>query len=164
MNAIFQRVSVRSYQDRAVEGEKIELILRAAMAAPSAGNQQPWEFYVVRTKEVLGQLSQCSPYAGCTKAAPIAIVPCYRTEGLKFYDYTDIDLSAATQNILLEAVELGLGAVWLGVAPVKDRMEAVSQILGLPEDLHPFAIIPLGYPTKDYTQQGRFDASRIHNI
>lgn len=80
MNSIFKRTSIRNYQDCPVEEDKIIKILRAAMAAPSAGNQQPWEFYVVSDKNTLEELAACSPYAGCTKNAPLAIVPCYRSD------------------------------------------------------------------------------------
>lgn len=80
MNEIFKRVSIRSFEERAVEEEKITQILRAAMQAPSAGNQQPWEFFVVRDKEKIKALSKISQYAACAENAPLVIVPCYRTE------------------------------------------------------------------------------------
>lgn len=163
MNTIFTRRSVRNYQDKQVEDEKIEMLLKAAMAAPSAGNQQPWEFYVVTDKEKLEQLSKCSPYAGCAKDAPMAIVSCYRKD-IWMPAYADIDMSACTENILLEAVELGLGAVWLGIAPLTDRMEQVRGILDIPLHLDVFAVIPCGYPLKEGTQQDRYDESRIHYV
>ena len=81
MNSIFHRISVRKYQEKPVEAEKIERMLRAAMAAPSACNQQPWEFYVVRDKDVILQLSKASPYATCAKKAPVVFVPGFRSEG-----------------------------------------------------------------------------------
>lgn len=77
MNVIFNRTSVRKYEDKAVEAEKIDQILRAAMAAPSAANQRPWEFFVVKNKETLSALADCSPYGGCIKDAALAIVPVY---------------------------------------------------------------------------------------
>jgi nitroreductase len=161
MNAIFSRTSIRKFQKREVENEKIELLLKAAMAAPSAGNQQPWEFYVIKNKDLLEELAKCSPYAGCAKEAPIAIVNCYR-KNVWVPEYAEIDLSASTENILLEAVELGLGAVWLGVAPLKDRMQQVKEILEIPDDLQPFAIIPFGYPVNEMKQQDRYDQNRVH--
>lgn len=166
MNAIFQRTSIRSYLDKSVEPEKTELLLRAAMAAPSAGNQQPWEFYVVEDKELLKKLSECSPYAGCVKGAPLAIVPCARNqkEALRHPLYSDIDMSASVENLLLEAVELGLGAVWLGIAPLKDRMEQVRTILNIPDTLDAFAIIACGYPAAEKQQEDRFDKARVHYI
>lgn len=164
MNEIFKRISVRKYADQAVEKEKIEQLLRAAMAAPSAGNQQPWEFYVVTDKEKIKKLSESSPYAGCAAGAPVVIVPCYRTEGLRFPEFDTIDLSIATENILLEIVSQGLGGVWLAVAPVKERMEKVEEVLGIGDDLHAFALVPLGYPAEERPQQDRFDAARIHYV
>ena len=163
MKEIFERVSIRKYTDRAVEDEKILAILRAAMAAPSAGNQQPWEFYVVRDLSKLEELSRVSPYAGCAKAAPVAIVSAYR-EKLWAPAYAQIDMSIAMENLWLACGEQGLGGVWLGIAPVEDRMRAVEEILGIPEGLRAFAIFPLGYPAEERKQQDRFDESRIHVI
>lgn len=111
MKAIFNRASVRSFDGRKVEPEKIELLMKAAMAAPSACNQQPWEFVVITDPATLGKLAECSPYAGCIRQAPLGIAVCMRTEGLPAPSYTQIDASAATENILLEAVHLGLGTV-----------------------------------------------------
>ncbi len=164
MNEIFKRVSIRKFNEKPVEKEKIEKILKAAMAAPSAGNQQPWEFFVVTDKEKIQKLSACSPYAGCSAKAPIVIVPCYRTSGLRFPEYDTIDLSIATENILLEITSLGLGGVWLGVAPDKDRIDKIDKELGIGKDIHAFALVALGYPAEEKTQQDRFDESRIHYI
>lgn len=161
MKEIFERVSIRKYTDRTVENEKILAILRAAMAAPSAGNQQPWEFFVVRDREKLEALSGVSPYAGCTKAAPVAIVSAYR-EKLWAPAYAQIDMSIAMENLWLACGEQGLGGVWLGIAPVEERMKAVEEILGIPEGLRAFAIFPLGYPAESRKQQDRFDEGRIH--
>lgn len=113
MNEIYTRVSTRKFEDRPVEAEKITQLLKAAMQAPSAGNQQPWEFYVVTDKEKINALSEISPYASCAKNAPVVIVPCYRTDGLRWNETVLLDLSCATENLLLEAVSLGLGTVWL---------------------------------------------------
>lgn len=163
MNSIFHRISVRKYQDKPVEEEKIEMILKAAMAAPSARNQQPWEFYVVTDKAVIKELSMASPYATCAKDAPVVFVPCFRTEGL-LPDYFNIDMSAAVQNMLLEADELGLGTVWMGISPNKERMEAVAKILNLPGKLRAFALVPCGYPAEERAQENRYDTSRVHYV
>ena len=98
MKEIFERRSIRHYKPTKVEKEKIEQLLRAAMNAPSAGNQQPWEFYVVEDQKIIDQLSESSPYAKCLKEAPLAIVPVYRTEGLRFEEYAHIDMSICSQN------------------------------------------------------------------
>ena len=162
MKALFNRASVRSFDGRKVETEKIELLMRAAMAAPSACNQQPWEFVVVTEPEMLRRLSECSPYAGCLRQAPLGIAVCMRTEDLRAPDYAQIDASAATENILLEAVHLGLGAVWLGIAPGPDRMEAVRQVIGAPETIQPFGLVACGYPDKPVVPANRYDSARVH--
>ena len=152
MEAIFKRISVRKYQSRPVEPEKIEQLLRAAMAAPSAANQQPWEFYVTDSSEKIRELSICSPYAAFLKDAPLAIVPCYRTKNLKSLDYAQ----------MLEAVDLGLGTCWMGIAPVRERMDAVNRVIGNPKDLEAFAIVSCGYPAEERPQEDRFEEERIH--
>lgn len=163
MSGIFKRVSIRKYEDRPVEQEKIERMLRAAMAAPSACNQQPWEFYVVTDREVIKKLSESSPYAGCAKDAPVVFVPCYRKECL-LPPFAHIDMSAAVENLLLEAVEQGLGAVWLGVAPREERMDAVGEILSVPDELAVFAMVSCGYPAEEREQQDRYEESRVHYV
>ncbi len=162
MNEIFERVSIRRYQERAVEPEKIEQILRAGMAAPSAGNQQPWEFYVVTDKEKIRALAKSTPYSGCAANAPAVIVPCYRKEGLWVPEYAQIDMSICTENILLEITSLGLGGVWLGIAPQTDRMRIVEEIIDMDPSLSAFALVPVGYPAEERKQQDRFDPERIH--
>jgi nitroreductase len=161
MNEIYTRVSVRKFEDRPVEPEKIEQLLRAAMAAPSAGNQQPWEFYVVTDRDMLEKLSRTTPYAGCAKAAPVAIVSAYR-EKLWAPMYAQIDLSIAMENLWLACSGQGLGGVWLGIAPIEERMKAVEEIVGIPAGQRAFAIFPLGYPAEQRQQQDRWDPSRVH--
>ena len=163
MNSIFHRVSIRKYEEKPVEQEKITQMLKAAMAAPSACNQQPWEFYVVTDKNVIERLSEASPYAKCAKDAPLVFVPCYRTEGIA-PDYFEIDLSAAVENLLLEADHLGLGAVWMGIAPDEGRMNAVKKVLDIPEHLRAFALVPCGYPAEARAQQDRYEESRVHYV
>ena len=165
MNAIFSRVSIRKYEDKPVEKEKIVLMLRAAMAAPSACNQQPWEYYVVTNKEKIQELALTSPYASFSKDAPLVFVACSRkAEGIIAASYVDIDMSASVENLLLEASELGLGAVWMGIAPDKERMAAVRSAINLPEDLDAFALISCGYPAETRAQQDRYEESRVHYL
>ena len=163
MNHLYTRVSIRKYQDRPVEKEKTEAMLRAAMQAPSAANQQPWEFYVVTNKEKLKALSGVSPYAGMTKNAPAAIVSVYRKD-CAIPAYAQIDLSIAMENLWLETDAQGLGGVWLGIAPQEERMKAVEEILELPDTVRAFAIFPYGYPAEERKQQDRFDPERIHYV
>ena len=163
MNSIFHRISVRKYQNRPVEKEKIDMILRAAMQAPSAVNQQPWEFYVVTNREKLASLSNVHCFAKMVKDAPVCIVTAYRVQ-CALPPYAQIDMSIAMENLWLETDALGLGGVWLGIAPIEDRMKAVEEIIGMPTELHAFGLFPLGYPAEERAQQDRYDASRIHTI
>ena len=163
MNSIYHRVSIRKYLDKPVEQEKIDAILRAAIQAPSAANQQPWEFYVVTDREKLKALSQVSPYAGMTANAPAAIDSVYRTD-CRIPAYVEIDLSIAMENLWLETDTQGLGGVWLGIAPIPERMEAVEKVLNIPDTLRAFAVFPFGYPAEERRQQDRFDESRIHYV
>ncbi len=160
MNEIFTRTSIRQFEAREVEQEKVEKLLHAAMQAPTAGNQQPWVFYVVKDQEVLDKLSQASPYAGCTKNAPMAIVIGYKSD-VRFPELCEIDCAIATENIYLEAESLGLGTVMLAVAPFEDRMKPVESILNMPEGTHAFTILPVGYPVKKAEQQNRYDENKV---
>ena len=164
MNSIFHRVSVRKFKNDPVKSVDVEWMMRAAMAAPSACNQQPWEFYVVRDAKVIKALSECSQYAGCAAGAPLVIVPCYRTQGLIAPEFDTIDLSIASENILLQADSLGYGAVWLAIAPNEEHMANVTNVLHLPDTLKPFCLIPVGVPAEEHAQPNRFDPSRIHEI
>ncbi len=163
MNSIFQRISVRKFKDRPVEPQKIEQLLRAGMAAPSACNQQPWEFYVITNREKILALSKTSPYSSPAAGAPVLIVPAYR-KACTVPEYAQIDLSIAQENIWLEAVELGLGGVWLGIAPMEERMKAVEKIVEMPEGLRAFSIFAVGYPAEKRLQQDRFQEDRIHYL
>ena len=164
-DVIYARTSVRKYEDRPVEPEKTEAMLRAAMQAPSAGNQQPWEFYVVTDKEVLARLSESQPYAGFTKDAPAAIVPAIRAaKTCKYPEYALVDLAIAMENLWLACTAEGLGGVWCGIAPDEERMRRIEEILDMPEDLRAFALFPYGYPAEEKRQQDRWDPSRIHYI
>lgn len=164
MSIIYHRTSIRKYEDRPVERDKILEILRAGMQAPSAGNQQPWEFYVVTDTEKIRALSAVSPYAGCAAGAKVVIVPVYRTRDLKLPEYAQIDMSIAQENMWLRTDELGLGGVWLGIAPLRDRMDNVRKILDLPDTVEAFSLFPVGYPAQERTQEDRYDEKRIHFI
>lgn len=163
MKSIYHRVSIRKFQARPVEKEKTEAILRAAMQAPSAANQQPWEFYVITNKDILLELSKTSPYATAVRNAPAAIVSAYRKD-CYLPQYAEIDLSIAMENMWLETDAQGLGGVWLGIAPIEERMRAIEKILNISSDLRAFALFPYGYPAEERRQQDRFDLSRVHYI
>ncbi len=163
MNEIFTRVSIRKFTDQPVEKEKIVAMLRAAMQAPSAHNQQPWEFYVISGRDMLEQLSHISPYSMCIRNAPLAIVSAYRTDPeLPSPKFFPVDMSIAMENLWLEATHQGLGGVWIGTAPREEVMKAVEEIVGIPEGQRAFAVFPFGYPAQEKSQQDRFHAERIH--
>ncbi len=163
MKEIFHRASIRKFQDKNVEDEKIYEILNAAMSAPSAKNGRPWEFYVVKDKDKLIELSNATPYSMCVKNAPVAIVVCYRKNGM-VPEYSLIDCAIATENILLMIDSLGLGGVMIGVAPVEERMKKVEEILDIPDTLRAFTIVPFGYPLSEKEQKNRFEEERVHYI
>ena len=162
MNEIFNRASVRVFKDAPVEKEKIEMLLKAAMQAPSAGNQRPWEFIVVEDKKTLEQLSETDPYAKFVAKVPAAIVALGNTDEMRFPEHWEQDLGAACENILLEAVSQDLGAVWLGGAPLKERMDHITKVFDLPDNIRPYAIIPFGYAKRPYEVEERYDAGRVH--
>ena len=137
MADLFHRVSIRKYQEKKVEPEKLDYILRASMAAPSACNQQPWEFYIVEDPEILEELSETTPYAKLTAKAPVVIVTAYRKE-CTVPEYA--------------------------IAPLEDRMEKVEKIIGIPASQRAFGIFALGYPAEERTQQDRYDETRIHRV
>ena len=161
MNAIFTRTSVRKFEDRPVEKEKIEKLLQAGFVAPSAGNQQPWEFYVVTKRETIEALAKTSPYAVSAAKAPVVLVIAARKDVI-FPGITDIDCAIATENLWLELEELGLGGVMMAVSPVPDRIEKVGKILDLPDNQYASALLPFGYPVGKKPQVNRYDAKKIH--
>jgi nitroreductase len=162
MDEIFKRASIRKFLKKPVEQEKIEALLRAAMAAPSAGNQQPWQFIVVRDPETLHKMNDVSPYAGPILNAPLGIVVLMDESGLRFPECVQQDLGAAAQNILLEAVSQGLGAVWMAVMGFEERVAKGKALFGLPDALSPFAFIAVGYPNETKERQDRYDPARVH--
>ena len=164
MNSVYSRVSIRKFEVKPVELEKILEVLRAGMQAPSAANQQPWEFYVVTNRDTIQALSHVSPYSGCAANAPVLIVPVYRKQGLVFPAYAHIDMAIAQENIWLMTDALGLGGVWLGIAPEQERMAAVRKIMNLPEDVEAFSLFAMGYPAQTKQQEDRFDKNRIHFV
>ncbi len=163
MNEIFNRRSIRKYKNEPVEKEKIDRLLRAAMQAPSARNQQPWEFIVIDDRETLVELSNVSPYAKMLETAPLAIVLLANEEIMTVPDKWQQDMGAANQNLLLEAVSLDLGAVWLGIAPDVDRVEFIKQLFNLPCNIKAFSIVSIGYPEEGQANKftDRFNSSVV---
>ncbi len=160
---IFTRCSTRRYTEEEVSDEDIELLLKAAMQAPSACNQQPWEFYVVKDKEVKPKLSANKEGIRMLTDASVVIVPCY-IKKLKVPFFQTQDLGAATENILLEAEQLGLGACWMGVEPIPDRVDLVRATLDIPDTLEPFCLIPIGHKAEHKKIENRYKEEKVHKI
>lgn len=159
IGTIMSRKSVRSYEDKAVEAEKMDVLLRAGMAAPSGKDQRPWEFIVVRDRAILDSMAAALPYAKMLKNVQQAIVVCGDSTKSSYWY---LDCSAATQNILLAAEALGLGAVWTAAYPYQDRMDVVIRNTNLPANILPLCVIPVGYPAKDSQPKDKYDAAHIH--
>lgn len=162
MNAIFNRRSIRKYLKKDIEKEVIEKLLKAAMQAPSAGNQQAWEFIVVKDRETLKKLSEFSPYSKMVANAGMAIVVLANEEYMRHPLYWQQDLGAATQNLMLQAVDEGLGSVWIAVSPREDRIKTVSEIFSLPKTVIPFSVVSLGYPLQENKFADRWDPNKVH--
>ena len=161
---ILTRASVRTYLDKPVDSAKIERLLRAGMAAPSAADKRPWHFVVVTDRELLDGLAKANPNAGFAKKAPLAIVVCgdmNKTLQGGGKDFWIQDVSAVSENILLAAHAMGLGAVWTGTYPAPDRCKAVAEVLGLPKYLVPFNTIVIGYPASQVKPKDKWDERNV---
>ena len=158
-----KRYSVRKYDPRPVEPEKLDRILRAGMQAPSAMNRQPWEFLVVEKPETIQKIAAVTPYGKPAARAPMVLVPLVNLEtaGEKNRFWVQ-DLSACVQNILLQITEEGLGGCWMGIYPDEERTRQLHDMLGLPEHLLPFALISVGYGLQENRFVDRFSAEKVH--
>ena len=162
MKAILTRRSIRKYKPQAVPDEIITELLTAAMCAPSAGNEQPWEFVVINDRKLLERIPEFHPYATMLKEAHVAILVCGDLKREKHKGYWVQDCSAATENILIAVNEKKLGAVWLGIYPREERVVGLRKLLGIPENIVPFSLIAIGYPAEVKEPADRFDPARVH--
>ena len=163
MKMILTRRSIRHYADTPVTDNELNAVLTAAMSAPSAGNEQPWEFVIIRERKTLSSIMKIHPYAQMLAEVSVAIAVCGDILKEKHQGFWVQDCSAATLNLLLAAHAIGLGAVWLGIHPVKDRVDGLSKLLHLPSNIVPLSLIPLGHPTEEKEPANRFDSSRLHH-
>ncbi|MGD9638788.1 MAG: nitroreductase family protein [Alphaproteobacteria bacterium] len=160
--ALITRKSVRSFTPSKIEDEKLTKILEAAMQAPSAGRQLPWEFVVMTDREKLDQIGNFHKWASMTKEAPLGIVVCGNPDKEKHKGTWIQDCSASMENLLLAAHGLGLGGVWLGIYPEEDRMKGLKELLNLPENILPLGIAVIGYPIGNPKTESRYDEKLIH--
>ncbi len=162
MQAIMTRRSIRKYTGEAVTDEQVETLLRAAMAAPSAANKQPWHFVVVRDQELREAFTEFHPHAAMLKEASVGVLVCGDTElGLEG-GYWVQDCSAALENLLLAANALGLGAVWLGIMPRAERVTQARALFGLPDHVVPLGMVSVGHPAEAKEPADRYQAERVH--
>lgn len=160
LETIFNRKSVRKYSERPVEKEKLEMLVRAGMAAPSSRDRRPWEFIIVTDRNLLDTMGDGLPLARMLKDTKQAIIVCGDT--IKSNNAWLLDCSAAAQNVLLAAESMGLGAVWTAVYPYPDRMKVVRDALKLPEHIIPLTAIPIGYPTGIEKPKDKFNMQQVH--
>lgn len=164
MENILNRKSVRKYTKEEVKKEKLEMLVRAGMAAPSARNSQPWLFFVIDDRTILDNLAKQLPNAKMLLSAKAAIVVCgnlqkaLEGDGREFWVQ---DCSAATQNILLAAESMGLGAVWTGAYPRKETVNIIKVELGLPEHIVPLNVIPIGWQTGEEKPKQKYTEENI---
>ncbi len=163
LEALFTRRSVRQYTAEPVSDEHVETLLRAAMAAPSAGNQQVWELVVIDDRRLLDAIPTVHPYARMCTEAPLAIVVCADPARERYAGFWVQDCAASAQNVLIAAHALGLGAVWLGIDPQGDRADAIRALLGLPEHIEPLAIVAIGHPRLQPAPEDRYDLHKTHH-
>lgn len=164
IEAILARRSIRKYRKKTVPKKLIDELLKAAMNAPSACNEQPWHFVIISDREVLDEVHKRHPHSYALREAPVAIVVCV---DLNLAEEDRVwwvqDCSAAAENILIAAQAKGLGAVWLGVYPKDDRVKGLRRSLSLPRNVIPLCIIPIGYPAERKHYENRYQSSRVHH-
>jgi len=164
LHTIMTRVSVRAFTGEKITDEQIETLLRSGMSAPTAMNRQPWAFMVVTDEAQLDSLGRAFPFSHCDAQPACAIIVCgdmTKTIEGQARDFWVQDVSAATENILLAAHAMGLGAVWTGLYPT-DRYKQVQQMFGMPEGIVPLCIIPIGVPAEQPEVKQKYDAEKVH--
>jgi nitroreductase len=163
LEAICTRRSIRKYREGTIAPETLETILRAAMSAPSACNQQPWEFVIIDDPDILARVpSELNEHAAMCAGAALAILVCGNTSRETCPGNWHLDCAAATQNLLLAVHEAGLGAVWTGVYPDAQLRRAFQAFFGLPEEVMPLALVPIGIPDEQPEHEDRYMPERVH--
>lgn len=162
LEAIRTRRSIRKFTSQKINNETVTKLLEAAMYAPSARDTQPWHFVAVNQKDILHKIPRIHPHANMVYDAPLVILVCGDLLIESIEGYLAINCAAATENLLLAAYDLGLGSVWLGIYPRKERMEGLSKLFELPKNIIPISLVAIGYPDEIVETPERFKKSRIH--
>lgn len=163
LDTIFKRRSIRVYERKPVEKEKLTDLLKAAMAAPSGSNSRPWEFVAITDGKTLEKLRSTLKYANYN--APAAVVVCGNlaiAQNESAYRYWVQDCSAATENLLIAAAGMGLGTCWTASYPKEDVMKFLRDTLDIPEDVFPLNLIYIGYPAEEKKPRTQYDGNRVH--
>lgn len=159
--SLYQRRSIRKFTEEPVPDSAVKELLKAAMHAPSAMNQQPWHFVVINDSDLLNQIAEIQGGYLTMKKAPMAILVCGEEGLAKLPQYWQQDCSAATENLLIAAQPLGLGVVWCGVYPTEEFVAKFRDILNIPETVTPFSLIGVGYPAETHAAVDRYKDERI---
>jgi nitroreductase len=159
LHFILARRSIRSYTDEAVSQADIQALLEAGMAAPSASNRRPWHFVVVTDRQMLRALASAHPYGRMLADAPLAIAVCGEPAISSWWVQ---DCAATTENILLAATTLGLGAVWLGSHGNPEREQGIRTVLGIPSQVGVLSLLSIGHPAEQKEARTQYDAARVH--
>lgn len=162
IEAIMTRHSVRKYKAKPVSDELITQLLQAAMAAPSAANEQPWQFVVIRDHNLLDQVPTFHAHSHMLRQAAVGILVCEDPSLEVYTGRGQLDCANATENMLLAAHALGLGAVWVGIYPVEERIAGMRKLLGIPASVIPIALVSIGYPDERPAPENRFKPERVH--
>lgn len=161
IKTIFARRSIRKYTAEPISEKNIKTLLEAAMAAPSSSNRKPWHFIVITYRDILDRLARAHPYGKMLFDVPLCIAVCGDTK-ISSRSWVQ-DCSAATENLLLAAAALGLGAVWLGVYPREGRVKPIKRILDIPENIIPLNLISVGHPAEEKEPRTQYDEQRVHH-
>jgi nitroreductase len=162
IEAILSRRSIRKYKSDSIPDHLVYELLKAAMSAPSASNKQPWHFVVIQDRAILDEIPNVHPYSAMLKEATLAIAVCGDPQLAAGKDWWVQDCSAATENILIAANALGLGAVWIGVYSNDERVASIRKVLALPQHILPLSLVSVGYPAERKPRSDLYDQGRVH--
>jgi nitroreductase len=162
MDPLISKSTVREYSNRAVDDKEITSLLEAAMGAPSAGDERPWHFVIIRDEDLKSRIQDILPEAFMVTQAPASILLCGDQNKQKHPGFWVLDCAASTQSLLDEAQRLGLGAIWIAVYPIDGRVESLGGLLDIPRHVIPFALVVVGHPAEARKAEYRFNSSRVH--
>ena len=163
LKLIQSRRSIRKYADALVDDKQVETLLRAAMSAPSAGNEQPWEFVVIRDEATRAKIVEFHAHGKPVVDAALGILVCGDMNRVKYDEMWVQDCSAAVENLLIAARGIGLGTCWIGIYPREERMKGMAELCELPDNVTPFALIAVGVPDENKGLADYYDAERVHH-